>query len=94
MRRWPAAVDGAGPPERLLRYRAEDYQAELVPWTSEGLSRWLQDRAVWRARSGVPLPRMWSLERWAVARYPDLPAHLVQAERQLRLGGPFLGFKR
>ena len=70
--------EGLAPPPRLLRCMPSEYEA--TAYTSELLTRWLEDRAAWRAGSAVPLPPPPSRERaalWVV----EVPAHLLAADR-------------
>ncbi len=80
--------EGLAPPAKLLRYMPEEYQGEAEPYTSEGMTRWLEDRAAWRASSAVPLPPLPSRERAALWQI-DVPADLLAADRDAPRPEPY-----
>jgi len=78
--------EGLAPPAKLLRYLPEEYQEEAKPYTSEGMTRWLLERAAWRASSAVPLPPLPSRERVASWQL-ELPADLREPHKAAPMPG-------
>lgn len=78
--------EGLAPPKRLLRCVPSEYMAKA--YTSELLTRWLQDRAAWRASSAVLLPGLPSRERAALWQV-EVPADLLAADRDAPRPGPY-----
>jgi len=81
--------EGLAPPAKLLRFVPEEYEDQAEPHTSEGMMRrWLEDRAAWRACSGVPLPGLPARARAQLWRL-EVPARLLEAEKDAPRPPPY-----
>jgi hypothetical protein len=82
----PLESEDGAPPQSLLRYQPSVYQPQsgvgATPWLwdADAFAVWLRDRARWREQSDVPLPHMYSMDRFYAHTTAELPADVVAAE--------------